>query len=167
MGEIERRLSPELNNHAFRFCLVVNIEDVLERKRLKIKFVAGIVIGRDRFRIRIHHDGFEPEFTQGERGVDAAVIEFNPLADAIGPAAQNHDFALPAFASLVLIPVGRIIIRRVRFEFRSAGIDQSISGSDLFSDSPTANGFFRNAICDCELSIGEPQFFCAEESRNW
>ena len=155
-------MPPKLNNHAFRFFLIVNIEHVLERERLKIKFIASIVIGRNRFRIRIHHDGFETELAQGESGVDATVVEFDPLADAIRPAAQNHDFTLAAFAPFVLVPIGRIIIRGVGFEFRSAGIDQSISGSDVVRDSLGADLPLLGPICDGELPIGETELFGAE-----
>ena len=153
----------KLNNHAIRFFLVVNIEHVLEGQRLKIKFVAGVVIGRDRFRIRIHHDGFEPEFTQGERGVDAAVIEFNPLADAIGPAAQNHDFAFAAFALLILVAVGRIIIRRISFEFSSAGINQSISGNDFIRNTLGPYLPFLLPVRDRQLPVRKTQFLCAKQ----
>src|SRR5207237_10008601 len=38
IGEIERRLSAELHDHAFRLFLVVNIEYVLECEWLNIKF---------------------------------------------------------------------------------------------------------------------------------
>src|SRR6266516_6242476 len=110
IGEIERRLSAELHDYAFGFFLIVNIEHVLKRKRLKIKFVAGIVIGRNRFRIGVNHDGFETELAQGEGGVDAAIIEFDALANAVGPATENHDFALTAFAALVLASVGGVVI---------------------------------------------------------
>ena len=79
--EIQRRLSAELHDHAFRFFLVVNIEHVFERERLEIKFVAGVVIGRNRFRIRVDHDGFEAELAQREGGVHAAVIKLDSLPD--------------------------------------------------------------------------------------
>src|SRR5205823_5217079 len=109
VGEIEGRLSAELHDYAFGFFLIVNIEHVLKRKRLKIKFVAGVVIGRNRFRIGIYHDGFETELAQSEGGVDAAIIKFDALADAVGTATENHDFAFAAFAALILASVGGII----------------------------------------------------------
>ena len=94
--QIERRLPAELHDHAFRLFLVVNVEHVLERERLEVEFVARVVIGRNRFRIRVHHDGFEAELAQREGGVHAAVIEFDSLPDPVRPAAENHDLALVA-----------------------------------------------------------------------
>src|SRR5438067_9826538 len=122
IGEIERRLSAKLHDYAFGSFLVVNIEHVLECERLKIKFVAGIVIGRNRFRIGVNHDGFETELAQGECGMDAAIIEFDALANAIGPATENHDFALTAFAALVLASVGGVVRGGIGLKFSLARI---------------------------------------------
>ena len=131
IGEIQRRLAAELHDHAFRLFLIVNVEHVLERERLEIKFVARVVIGRNRFRIRVHHDRFEPELAQGERGVHAAVIKFDALADPVRSATENHDLALcRSRAHLVLVAVSRIVVRRVRFELRRAGIHQAIGRYD-------------------------------------
>src|SRR5205807_5803378 len=165
IGEIERRLSTELHHYAFGLFLVVNIEHVLKRKRLKIKFVASVVIGRNRFRIGIYHDGFETELAQSEGGVDAAIIEFDALADAVGTATENHDFAFTAFAALILASVGGIIIRGISFEFGRAGIDQAIGRGDVLRDSLRANGLFRNTTGNCELPIRKPELFRAEKGR--
>ena len=95
----------ELDKHAFRFFLVVNVKHVLEGERLEIKFIARVVISGNGFRIRVDHDCLEPKLAQGERRMHAAVIEFNTLADPVRTAAQNHDLTFAALASLVLIPV--------------------------------------------------------------
>ena len=50
-GEIERRLSAELHDHALGHFLFVNVEDVLVRQRLEVEFVARVVVGRNRFRV--------------------------------------------------------------------------------------------------------------------
>jgi hypothetical protein len=75
-----------------RFFFFNNGENIFERERFEVQPVGGIVIGRDRLRIAIHHDGFEAILAKGIRGVAAAVIEFNSLPDAVGAAAENHDF---------------------------------------------------------------------------
>ena len=106
VGEIERSLSTELHKHALRFFLIVNVENVLESERLKIKFVARVVIGGNRLRIRIDHDCFKSELPQREGSVDTAVIELNSLTNSIRPAAQDHYLVLVALAPLVLVAVG-------------------------------------------------------------
>ena len=122
-------MAAELNDHAFRKLLIADIEHVFECKRLEVQFVAGIVIGRDRFRIRIDHDRFEAELPQSKRGVHATVIKLDALADAIGSTAENHDLALGAAPHFILGAVGRIVIRSKRFKLRGAGVDQPIGGN--------------------------------------
>src|SRR5262249_3712215 len=129
-GEVQRCLPAELDKHAFRFFLVVNVEHILEGERLEIKFIARVVISGNGFRIRVNHDCLEPKLAQGKRGVYAAVIEFNTLADPVRTTTQNHNLTFAALASLVLVPVGRIVIRRVSFELRGASVDQPIGGYD-------------------------------------
>ena len=131
-GQIQRRLPAELNEHSLRFFLIVNVEDVFKSERLKIKFVARVVIGGNRFWIRIHHNRFESELAQSEGGVNAAIIEFNALADAVRAAAEDHDFPLVAVAPFVLIAIGGVVVGRVSFEFRRAGIDQAIGRNYIF-----------------------------------
>ena len=140
--EIERSLTAELHDDALGQFLVVDIEHVFERERLEVEFVARVVIGRNGFRIRIDHDGFESKLAKGEGGVDAAIIEFDSLAHPVRAAAEDHDLALIAPAHLVLAAVGGIIIRRIRFELRRTGIDQAIRRRHFFGDAFRSNFFF-------------------------
>ena len=55
--------------------------------------------------------------------MDAAVVEFDSLADAVGPAAENHHLAGLVRRRLVFHFVGRIQIRRQGFELGGTGID--------------------------------------------
>ena len=130
LREIQRRLPAELHDDAFGKLLLVDIEHVFERERLEIKFVARVVIGRNRFRVRVDHDRFEPDLPQRERGVDAAIIELDPLPDPVRPAAENHDLRPLGPAHLVLGPVGGIIVRRERLKLRRASIDKPVSGNN-------------------------------------
>ena len=130
VSEIERRLTAELNEYALRFFLIANVEHVLESERLKVKFVARVVIGRDGLRIRIDHYRFESELAQRKGGVHAAVIELNSLADTVRPAPQDHYLALAALAPLVFVAVSGVVIWRVSFKFCRAGVDEPVSGQD-------------------------------------
>ena len=124
--EIERRLSAELHDHALRLLLFVNVEHVLVRQRLEVELVARVVVGRDRLRVRVHHDGLDPKLAQRESGVDAAVVELDPLPDPVRAAAEDHDLAFRVRADLVFAAVGGVIVGRVGFELRRAGVDESI-----------------------------------------
>ncbi len=92
--EVQRRLAAELRDGAPAFFAFVNVQHVLQRERLEEQLVARVVIGRNGFRIRVDHDGFETVLLERERGVDAAIIEFDALPDAVGTAAENHHLFL-------------------------------------------------------------------------
>src|SRR5207248_10662703 len=105
---------------------------VFKSERLKIKFVARVVIGGNRFWIRVDHDRFESELAQSEGGVHAAIIELNSLPNAVRSASEDHDFPLVAVAPLVLVAVGRVVVGRVSFELGRTGVDQTIGRNYIF-----------------------------------
>ena len=122
--QIERRLSAELHDDSVRLHAVANVEHVLGRERFEEQQVRRVVVGRDRFRVRVDHDAFDAQLAQRERSLTAAVVEFDPLPDAIGAASQDDDpFAIALRRRLVLGLVRRVVVRGVGFEFGRAGVD--------------------------------------------
>ncbi len=119
----QRRLAAELDDHAVGLLGVADVQHFFERERLEVQAVAGVVIGRNRLRIAVHHDRLDAELLQRERGVAAAVVELDSLADAIRAAAQDHDLLAIRWIRLALRFVARIKIGREAFEFGRAGID--------------------------------------------
>ena len=103
--------------------MLVDRPNVLERQRLKVEAVAGVVISRDGLGIAVDHDRLVSVVVQRERSVAAAVVKLNSLPDAVGPAAQDDDFLLLGRRGLVLVFVGRVKIRREAFKLRRAGVD--------------------------------------------
>ncbi len=95
LGELERGLAAELDDDAVQRAVralgVDDLEHVLGRERLEIEPVRGVVIGRDRFRIAVDHDGLVAGLAQRKGGVAAAIVELDALADAVRPAAEDHD----------------------------------------------------------------------------
>ena len=55
-GQGQRGLSAELDNHTIWLFAVDNVENIFQCERFEVQAVAGVVIGRHRFRIAIHHD---------------------------------------------------------------------------------------------------------------
>ena len=100
-AKLERRLAAVLHDHAEGFFLVDDLEHVLQRQRLEVEAVGGVVIGGHRFRVAVDHDGLEAVLAQRHRRVHAAIVEFDPLPDAVRPAAEHDDF----------LPVGRLVPR--------------------------------------------------------
>ena len=89
--QIQGRLPAELHDHTIRLFRVIDVQHVLERERLEVQPVAGIVVRRNRLGVAVDHDRLDAIFLQRERCVAAAVIELNALADAVRTAAQDHD----------------------------------------------------------------------------
>src|SRR5207245_8488258 len=80
-GQIERSLAAKLDDHAIRFLALHDLEHVLERERLEVEPVAGVVVGRNRFGIAVDHDALDALALQRERGMAAAIVELYPLTD--------------------------------------------------------------------------------------
>ena len=87
--QVERRLPAELHDHALRLLGLDDVQHVLERQRLEVQPVGGVVVGADRLRVAVDHDRLVAQVAQREAGMDAAVVELDALADAVRPAAQD------------------------------------------------------------------------------
>ncbi len=137
--------------------LFIDVQDVLEGERLEVEFVAGVVVGGNRFGVRVDHDGFPPKLSQGEGGVDAAVIKLDALPDAVRSPAKDHDFLLCARAGFVFVAVGRIIVGRIGFEFRRAGIDQTVGRKELGGLPGGPDVRLDGVGKRCDLTVGESE----------
>ena len=159
LGQIEWRLPAKLHNHPDRFLLLVDVQYVLERQRLKKKFVRSIVIGRDGLGIGVDHDRLISQLFEGKRGMNAAIIELDALADAIRTAAENHDSGFGAASRFVFVTVGRVVIRCIGLEFGGAGIDQSVGGHDAEAGAQRADFWFGCGGEVGQLAVGEAEAF--------
>ena len=126
--EVERSLSAELDDDAPAFLTVVDVEHILEGEGLEIELVAGVVVGGHGFRIAIDHDGLEASFAEREGGVDAAVVELDALADAVGASAEDHHLLAIGVAAFVDRSVAGVVVGCVGLELGGAGVDQSVHG---------------------------------------
>src|SRR5262249_37319968 len=79
--------------------------------------VAGVVGGRDGFRIAVDHDCLVAVVTQRKRSMAAAVVELNSLPDSVGSAAQDNDFLFRGRRRFVLVLVGGVEVRGEAFKF--------------------------------------------------
>ena len=142
----------------------VDVDDVLGSEGLEKEFVGGVVIGGDGLWVGVDHDSFEAVLTEGKTGVDAAVIEFDPLADPVGAAAQNQNFGLGGRAGLVVVRIVRgVEVGGVGLEFGGAGVDEAKGGEELLFFLPSADGAgagcqfcFRTGEQTGEIEIRQP-----------
>src|ERR1043166_2491928 len=92
--------------------------------------------------------------------MDAAVIELDSLTDAIGAATENHDFLfLGRLYFVIPAIVGRIIIWRVSFEFRRAGIDEAIAGHEAKLLALGTNSVLGRSRQMGNLTVGKAERF--------
>ena len=132
-GQLERRLPAELDDDAEKAAPGLLDTDqfghVLLGQGLEVQPVRGVVIGGHGLRIAIDHNGLEAGFLEGIGRVHAAVIELDPLADAVRAAAQYHHLVAVRRVGLAfgrrqpVALVGGIHIRRARGELGGAGVD--------------------------------------------
>ena len=87
----------------------------------------------------------------------AAVIELDSLADAVGPAAQNHDLLAVAGVGLAGAFVIGIEVRREALELRGAGIHAVEDGLDAEFLAAVAHVDFVHAPGLGELRIGDAE----------
>src|SRR5207249_9007020 len=66
---------------------------------------------RDRLRVAVDHHRLVAGVAEGEAGVHAAVVELDALADAVRPRAADHELRPLALLHLVLVLVGRVVVR--------------------------------------------------------
>ncbi len=118
----QRRLAAELHDHAVDLLGFVDVEHVLERQRLEVEPIAGVIVGGHGLGIAVDHERLIAQLLQRVRSMTAAVVELDSLPDAVGSAAQNHH--LPAFGGLglALFLVGGVQIRREAFKLRRASV---------------------------------------------
>ena len=158
--EVQRRLAAELGDGAPAFFALINMQHIFQRERLEKQFVAGVVIRGNRFGVRIDHQRFEAVFLERERGMHAAIIKFNALADAVGAAAKNHDLARGRGADFVIAAiVGGIIIGRVSLEFGGAGVHEAIAGDEAKLFALGADGVLGAPGEMGDLAVGKSERF--------
>ncbi len=152
-GNIERSLSAKLADNAFGLFLFIDLQDVFDGKRLEVEFVGGVIIRGNGFGVAVDHNGFIVHVTQGECGMDTAVVELNPLSDPVGAAAKNHHLVDGVRnRDLVGGIVAGIVVRRIVHSADRHGMPtfHHTSFCTLF-----ANIFFRHAKNLCQVGIGK------------
>ena len=86
LRQSERGLAAELDDDAGNGARLrlraVDLEDVLERQRLEVQAISGVVVRGDGLGVAVAHDGLVPGLGQRLRRVDTRVVELDALTDA-------------------------------------------------------------------------------------
>jgi hypothetical protein len=132
------------------------VEHILAGQGLEIELVRGVVVGAHRFRVAVDHDAFHAHFAKGEGGMDAAIVEFDALADAVGPAAQDHHLFSRRHPGFALGFIGGIVIGCGGPKFRRTGVHQFVDRPDAHVFTSPLYHFFRDAGKMGDLVVGKP-----------
>src|ERR1019366_4531139 len=111
------------------------------------------------FRSAVHHDGLVARVGERERGGYAGVVEFNPLADAVRPAASDEQLGRRAFVYLGPFVVGRVQVRGAGRELRGAGVDRVIHRPHAQPPADLAHRGLEALAQLGNLRVGEPGLF--------
>ena len=156
-GELEWGLAPELDDDPERALLLHDVQDVFQGERLEVQAVGGVVVGRDRLRVAVDHDGLHAGLAEREGRVDARVVELDPLPDPVGAGPQDHDLGPVGRRRLVLLLVRRVEVGGVRDELGGAGVDDLERRPDATSPARLADVRLRPAGELGQPSIGEAE----------
>ena len=154
-AELERRLAAVLHDDALGLLAVQHLEHILEGERFEIKAVGGVVIGRHGLRVAVDHDGLETILAQRHRGMHAAVVELDALADAVRAATQDRDLAARRGRRLALFFVGRVQVGGGGGELGSTGVDALEDRTQPERMTPGAQFVLGHADEPREARIGE------------
>jgi hypothetical protein len=130
---------------------------ILEGQRLEVQAIDRVVVGGDRFRIAVDHDGLEPFFAKGKGRMATAIVELQPLADTVRPAAKDHDLLARRRIGFAFLLVRAVHVRREGLELGGAGIDPLVGGTQTCFDPGLAHGALVAAKDHAEVTIAEPR----------
>ena len=127
-------MAAELDDNAVGIFFADDAHHILERQRLEVQPVRRVVVGADGLGVAVYHYRLDADLSQGEGGVNTAVVKLDALTDAIGPAAEDDDLSPGSRVGLALIFEGRIQVGGRGLEFGSAGVDGFVNGLDAHRD---------------------------------
>ena len=132
-----------------------DLEDVLEGQRLEVQAGGDVVVGGDGLRVAVDHHGLVAGLAQRHGGVDAGVVELDALADAVGAGAEDQDGRLGVQRNLVLLVVGRVVVRGVGGELGGAGVHGLVDRADAQGLADTADHGLGVVRQGADLLVGE------------
>ena len=156
LGELERGLAAQRHDDAVGTLGIDDVHDVLVGERLEVQLVGGVVVGRHRLGVAVDHDGLVALVVQRVRGMDAAVVELDALADAVGAGAEDHDALFVARLDLGLVRViGLVVVGGLARELGRARVDRLECGHDADTLAMRADGKLVGARQVRDLDVGQ------------
>ena len=129
-GQVDRGLAAELNDHALGVFLPDDIHDALLRERFEVELVGRVEVRADGLGVVVDDDGLDVHFPERADGVDAAIVELDPLADPYRPGPDDERLAPAGHMHVVRFLVGGVEVGRDGLELARAGVDDLEDGVD-------------------------------------
>jgi len=115
-GQLQRRLPAKLDDDALRIFRLDDVKHILFGEGFKVEAIARVVVRRNRFRVRVHHDCLEVIRPQRKGGMATAVVKLNPLPNPVGTTAEDHHLVPFRFQHLRLdlaegvVAIGQLLV---------------------------------------------------------
>ena len=93
--QVVGHLPAHAHDDAVGLLALVEVEHRLEAHLVEDQLVAHVVVGADRLGVVVEHHGLVPELARRLERVDAAPVELDARADAVGARAEHHDLLAP------------------------------------------------------------------------
>src|SRR5439155_11933404 len=117
--------------------------------------VGGVVTARHRLRIAVHHHGLVAERAKALRGVEAAVVELEALADAVRAGPEDHGARrVAAGRRFVGLAPGGVVVRRRRLDLAGARIDTAVHRAHAAGAAPRPDVILGRRAARADLGIG-------------
>src|ERR671937_230219 len=152
------RSAPKRSRSSARSIALADRQHLLDAERLEVEPVGGVVVGRDRLRVAVDDHGLVTKLAKPLRGVDAAVVELDPLPDPDRPRAQDdHTLVLHATSAFVRLTPGGVEVVGLRRNFARTGVDAVVARSDAPGAALRARYLLGRAGGGGDLRVGEPE----------
>ena len=171
-GQVVRDLAARRDDDPVRGLQFDDVHHPLETQFVEIQAVAEVVVGRDRFRVVIHHDAPETVLPEGLEGLHPAPVELHGGADPVGARAEDdHRTAVPLEGDVVLrAAIGQIEVARRRGILGRKGVDLLDRRDEADGLAPGPDGGLRRPVLEGtgDLGVGEtePFHFAEQLVRN-
>ena len=144
-----------------------DVVDVLPKDGLEIQLVRRVKIGGHRLRVAVDHDGLVTTLFRRQHAVHTAIVKFDALSNAVGAAAQHHNFLFVRNDALVgRFLKGAVVVRSQGREFGRAGVDQLVHPRDAFRMSTGVHLRLETRQNVCNLTVGISLAFGFPEHRH-
>ncbi len=129
VSQVDGRLAAELHQRPVGPLAFHDAQHVLQGERLEVEAVGGVVVGGDGLGVAVDHDGLVAQVAQGPAGLDAAGVELDALADAVGAAAEDHGLGAPGGRGVAAALVVGVEIGCGGGELAGAGVHLVVAGA--------------------------------------